>query len=105
MTSIAQDRNVKIIYPFPLEMMKAFEGGRQKGGNITDSGSLSLSPLFNRRPTELTCDKSCITEEEENNKRLHQNHSDTSLCEFPETSARRIASMNLTKYNSNPNLH
>lgn len=85
--------------------MKAFEGGRQKGGNITDSGSLSLSPLFNRRPTELTCDKSCITEEEENNKRLHQNHSDTSLCEFPETSARRIASMNLTKYNSNPNLH
>lgn len=84
--------------------MKAFEGGRQKGGNITDSGSSSLPPLFNRRPTELTCDKSCITEEE-NNKRLHQNHSDTSLCEFPETSARRIASMNLTKYNSNPNLH
>lgn len=81
-------------------MMKAFEGGRQKGGNITDSGSLSLSPLFNRRPTELTCDKSCITEKKEN-----QNHSDTSLCEFPETSARRVASMNLTKYNSNPNLH
>lgn len=69
--------------------MKAFEGGRQKGGKITDSHNVSLLPLLNRRPTELTCDKSCITEEEE----------------LPETSSRRIRSMKLTKCHSNPNLH
>jgi len=30
LTSIAQDRNVKILYPFPVEMMRAFENSDQK---------------------------------------------------------------------------
>ncbi|KAL7729701.1 hypothetical protein ACLKA6_014571 [Drosophila palustris] len=49
LTSIAQERNLKIIYPFPLELMKPFENSdRKKGGALVGFGSILpiLSPEY-----------------------------------------------------------
>ncbi|XP_060649227.1 band 7 protein AGAP004871-like isoform X2 [Drosophila nasuta] len=52
LSSIAQERNVKILYPFPLEMMKPFENSnRKKGGAAVGFGS--IFPILSSREHNL----------------------------------------------------
>ncbi|XP_034488247.1 band 7 protein AGAP004871-like [Drosophila innubila] len=70
LTSIAQERNVKILYPFPLEMMKPFENSdRKKGGAVVGFGS--IVPII-RPNIENIRQTSSISEPNENEKSFHK---------------------------------